>query len=399
MSKPKSFELSITGRRKVNQDSCVVIREGDLTFLAVADGMGGAQGGEIASQEVIEVCRMVISDAAGRQLAPNHLKNILEKIFVESQLRLRRIIENNSRLEGMGTTLSCVLLQNEHYVWGNIGDSRVYRISGSSIKQITVDHSFVEEYRKQHGNDIPDFVRARSNVITRSIGGNDDQADIFPLNKDYETISENEGFLICSDGLLPGMLEAGTDWMAQFLFKAPDLKTAAENLVNYAYRQGSTDNISVVLYQHNQLFKQAKKDQPLPNINIPGKIKSLVGKSDKNKLKAMLALVAMILVAVPLFWLLSSREAKLTEYTIDDGIFTWEAYERRNKQAIEYEVIIFEGEKNVLTDTIVFPREILFCEYRNKLQASEYTIRVRAIIDKGKAGIDHIEQQIKLIDN
>lgn len=260
MNKPKTYFLSERGRREYNQDSCTVFSSGELTLLALADGMGGHNGGEIASQAVIESCEEVISKAARNNPVPDNLKAILEELFLQGQETIRKLVKETPSLAGMGTTLSCVLLLDDCYVWGNIGDSRVYHFNGSRLKQITVDHSFLEEYRQEHGNNIPDFVKARSNVITRSISGDGDQPDIFPLDKSYEKIQWDEGFLICSDGLIPEKSEDRTDWMAAIIAGNEKLENAAKQLVKKAYEMGSTDNISVILYEQMDFERQGLED-------------------------------------------------------------------------------------------------------------------------------------------
>ncbi len=256
MKYQNAFCLSVKGRRKVNQDACFVYREGDLTFIGVADGMGGAHGGEIASREVVKVCRVNIIEAASDNPSPEDLKMILGKVFRDAQERLRGIVQESSELSGMGTTLSCVLMKDGHYVWGNIGDSRVYLIREDKLRQITRDHSLVEEYRQQHGKDIPSFIKQQRNVITRVIGSNQDEADVFPKANDYETLNEDEGFLICSDGLLPESLEQDATWMANYVIGTKTLKAAAQHMICHAYHHGSADNISIVLYEYRSIKRK-----------------------------------------------------------------------------------------------------------------------------------------------
>ncbi len=274
MKYQNAFCLSVKGQRKVNQDACFVYQEGNLTFIGVADGMGGAHGGEIASQEVVEVCRVNIIEAARDNHSPEDLKNILGKVFRDAQERLGEIVQESPELSGMGTTLSCVLMKDKHYVWGNIGDSRVYLIREGKLRQITRDHSLVEEYRQQHGKDIPSFIKQQRNVITRVIGINQDEADVFPKANDYETLNEDEGFLICSDGLLPESLEQDATWMANYVIGTKTLKAAAQHMICHAYHHGSTDNISIVLYEYRSIKRKKTR------------IKKYRFPPDKNKIVA-----------------------------------------------------------------------------------------------------------------
>ncbi len=296
MKFPASYSLTFTGRRAANQDSCIAMQQKNLTFLAVADGMGGANGGEIASQQVIEVCKINIFEAALENPKPADLKKVLKKIFSESQERLAGIISEKPELRGMGTTMSCVLMAGNHYVWGNIGDSRVYLLKGQEIKKITLDHSLVEEYRQQYGNDIPHVIRQRSNVITRSLGGDKDEPDIYPADKDYETINKGEGFLICSDGLIPGKLENDPAWMRDYVLGTKNLKEASVNLVCHAFYQGSKDNISVVLYEHTKFNRKKVKLQKYswPPRDKPAPVQPKARKKKKTGLKVLLTILFLV---------------------------------------------------------------------------------------------------------
>ncbi len=313
MSKPKTYALSYRGRREYNQDACTVFKKGDFTFIAVADGMGGHKGGAEASQLVIETCKDEISKAAKEQSDPKELKGVLKNIFSLCQEKIAGKTRENPDLTGMGTTLSCVLLFKDVYVWGNIGDSRVYHFNGSILTQITVDHSFIEEYRREHGENIPAYVMARSNIITRSLSGDNDKADIFPIDKHYEKIKWDEGFLICSDGLIYEKNANDSTWMAKIIQRNPHLENAAKELIGKAYEEGSSDNITVVLYEHMDFERSQVSDFSTREIKVnsntekisekePGKINSAqknVGKKilpNKSKRKFLIVLLSMILI-------------------------------------------------------------------------------------------------------
>lgn len=246
----KSYCLTYKGRRENNQDACAVITEGSLTLLAVADGMGGHTGGEIASRAVIEACRREVREAAEKNPSDADLKMILENIFTNCQNTIKSEISKNPHLQGMGTTLCCVLILGDTYAWGNIGDSRIYHFNGSVLKQISVDHSYVEEYRSKYGDNIPEYVKKQDNIITRSISGDNDQPDIFPQDKPFANLKWDEGFLLCSDGLIVDKTNSDSSWIMHKIINTASLKEAAENLIGDAFNMGSEDNISVVLYEH-----------------------------------------------------------------------------------------------------------------------------------------------------
>lgn len=251
MSRTSYYAFSFKGRREHNQDVAFCVEYDKLLFLAVADGMGGHHGGEMASKTVARVCAATLENAARNNPGPKNLKTILVQVFSACQEEIRNVVKEMPEFSDMGTTLSCVLISGNYYVWGNIGDSRIYHYNGSRLKQITHDHSLLEEYRKQYGENIPEYIRQRSNVITRSLCADPDLPDIFPENLEYEMLGRDEGFLICSDGLLPEGLRSNNSWMLKILADFDDLKETSEELVKFAFDSGSSDNISVVLYEHD----------------------------------------------------------------------------------------------------------------------------------------------------
>lgn len=352
MDESTSYSISFSGRRKINQDACIIINEGKLTFLAVADGMGGANGGEVASQAVIDVCKQNITEASTETAKPESLKSILNKIYEDCHKRLSEIISEDPGLNGMGTTLSCVLIMDGFYAWANIGDSRVYKISGGNLKQITIDHSFIEEYRSQYGNDIPEYVKSRSHVITRSLGDGKDNPDIFPERDDYEKIKSGEGFLICSDGLIHEKAEGNINWIIDYLLGTKSLKEAAENMVSHAFHRGSADNISVVLYEYDN-FEREKTIitkypyPPTENAETSGNVKKTKARPGRNVLRNILIFLVILLAGVAIHWL-------LREYGMPAGKLQLKESEQKvqiiESQETVPEVIITEEHEDIKWD-------------------------------------------------
>lgn len=308
MDTPRTYALKFKGRREYNQDEAIVVKHGNLIFLGIADGMGGHKGGELASKSVAEVSDSIISEAARKDPAPSELKPILEKLYSDCQQEISRMVADNPEKAGMGTTLSCVLLSGDHYVWGNIGDSRVYHFNGSRLKKITTDHSLIEDYRNQFGSeDIPAYIRSQSNVITRSLSGDGDQPDIYPRDKDFETIKRDEGFLLCSDGLIPGTSGDDNDWMVKIIAGNNTLKDAAEDLVSHAYDLGSNDNISVVLYEHHDFERIIVPEYPkyvYPPVEKPLNTKTEQPKNKKIKYRGRISMIVVAFLALSGYWVL-----------------------------------------------------------------------------------------------
>jgi len=274
------FELSFIGRRKSNQDSSFVVARGDVIFLGVADGMGGTKGGEMASRIVAETCKKIILETSKNEISEKNLKVFLYNLINRCRDELQAAIKSKPELADMGTTLSCVLMAGNCYACANIGDSRVYLFNGKRLEKITTDHSIVEEYKKQYGDKVPDYIRAQGNVITRALGAGEDNPDIYPVDKDYYSLNEGHGFLICTDGLIIDKVIDNQTWMVDYLLGTKTLKDAAENMVCHAFYNDSNDNISVVLFEFGgfrRKRKRIKKYHFPPGSKPARKKKSILG--------------------------------------------------------------------------------------------------------------------------
>lgn len=238
----EAFALSDTGRcRDVNQDSifaqCTPI--GNLRNLfVVADGMGGHQAGDYASAYAI---------ARLRELIQKDTDKIPSELFEWAfQVVNYEIFEKGYRTEelyGMGTTMvACTLDENRMMTVANVGDSRLYVYSKKhGIRQITKDHSYVEELvRRGQLRRDSDLYWQSKNVITRAIGAAKElKTDIFQLE-----LEEGDQILLCSDGL-SNMV---SDSLISLFLEVPDsAEEKAGRLVQEANYAGGTDNISVIV--------------------------------------------------------------------------------------------------------------------------------------------------------
>jgi serine/threonine protein phosphatase PrpC len=212
---------SHVGRRDNNEDAFLTVPERGL--YAVADGMGGYAGGEVAS--AIVVSTLEASCAGPPELAGAILR-------AHEAVRARR----QGTLADMGSTVAALVLGGGHAVIAHVGDSRVYRLRDGQLAQLTRDHSLAEELRAAGGEVSADF--AYRNVITRAVGtpGN--------LRPDVLASSVEVGdvFLLCTDGLTEALDEAA---IAAHLRARPAV--AAPRLVEAAYRAGGRDNITAVV--------------------------------------------------------------------------------------------------------------------------------------------------------
>ncbi len=258
MGKLNYFAESFTGRRKNNQDACSVYDLGNNSYLlAVADGMGGSVGGQVASNLVLDYCREFFTREFEKDVTPDNLKEILQRGLSELQSIIFEKFQSEPELTGMGTTLTCVLIQGDKYVWGNIGDSRTYLLSPDNIEQISVDHTYIQDYKKENDGPIPQSILDQySHYLTKALDGGGDSADIYPENSDYKTLNEGEGFLLCSDGLISNKIENDDSHLHNYVKASESLEQAAKNMISSAYHDGSNDNISVVLAEYGKINRE-----------------------------------------------------------------------------------------------------------------------------------------------
>ncbi len=225
--------LSDAGRkRRRNEDSFVV----DPPFFVVADGMGGAQAGEVASR---------LAAGAFRDFREADELDDEERVAATVQEANRRIYErarDDADASGMGTTVTAALLGDETIVLGHVGDSRAYRIRGGKLEQLTDDHSLVAELVRT-GRLTPEEadVHPQRSVITRALGTDPD------VDVDTFVVAPEPGdvYLLCSDGLTT--MVPGPE-ILRIVGEHSSLAKAGRALVKAANRSGGEDNITVVLF-------------------------------------------------------------------------------------------------------------------------------------------------------
>jgi PPM family protein phosphatase len=235
-----AYALSIAGRRSNNEDA--VCARPDLGLFVVADGLGGYDGGEIASALAIdtihELVRRTAADAdvtwpykldPQRTLAEN-------EVIVATRLAGDRI---NARRKGelvqMGSTVVVVRIADGRAVVAHVGDSRVYRLRDGELSQLTIDHSLVSQMIAAGMQ--PDAAFPFRHVITRALGMPASEPDVAT-----QLVEEGDTYLLCSDGLYDPLDEAT---IAKLLAGPP--AEACRALVDAAYEAGSRDNISAIV--------------------------------------------------------------------------------------------------------------------------------------------------------
>ena len=256
---------SFVGRRANNEDSYrAVILAPDTYFIAVADGMGGAEGGEIASSLILMKIIKYLNEKFKKEIKNNELKSLLSYCFVIAQNVISDKIAEEPELRGMGTTLTCAIIRNGVYVWGNIGDSRLYLINQAECKVLTQDHTYLYDSWKRGEMELTDEnVAKHGHVISRVIDGGGHEPDIYPQVDDYAKLNDGEALIVCSDGAIINKGIISSDWLFEISSEASDLNHLIHSMVNFAYQNGSTDNITVVAYNNGFHFSKSKKSNQL----------------------------------------------------------------------------------------------------------------------------------------
>lgn len=235
----KSFSVTDIGRkRKLNQDFVYSSDEavGNLkNVYIVADGMGGHQAGDYASKCTVET--MVREIRGCFEQSPIR---ILSRAIRIANDQVRRKAREDESLYGMGTTVVAATVLGKYLQVANVGDSRLYIIN-EEVRQITRDHSLVEEMVRMGGLDRE---AARNhpdkNIITRAIGARDTiEIDFF-----HEELKSGDLILMCSDGLT-NMLE--DEEIGRILKTPGTIEERAERLIDAANQNGGRDNIAVIL--------------------------------------------------------------------------------------------------------------------------------------------------------
>jgi protein phosphatase len=223
-----------TGRQRSANEDSVFVRS---PLFVIADGMGGARAGEVASKTVVE--------AFDRPLPEAPPERVLKETIEGANRTVYSLARKDPNLSGMGTTTTAAILDenSDEVAIGHVGDSRAYRLRRGKLERLTRDHSLVEEMRRKgqlteaQAEDHP-----QRSIITRSVGP-EPEVDV-----DLQTVPAQAGdiFLLCSDGLTT-MLD--DEHIERLLARASSMPAAVRSLVDEANRAGGRDNISVVAFR------------------------------------------------------------------------------------------------------------------------------------------------------
>lgn len=232
---PKSAAISHVGKiRNNNQDSGYA----GVHLFIVADGMGGHAGGDVAS--AITVKEMAGSDQSFT--SAEDAVEALQQALASANARLAETVFEHSELTGMGTTVSAIVLVGSQLAIAHIGDSRIYRLRGSRLTQITSDHTFVQRLVDSGRITVDEAaVHPRRSVLMRVLGDVDATPEIDTL---VEEAQPGDRWLICSDGLSSYVPE---EKIAAAFEADRDAHDVAQRLVKESLDQGAPDNVTVVV--------------------------------------------------------------------------------------------------------------------------------------------------------
>jgi PPM family protein phosphatase len=267
MSQLQYHAVTFVGRRENNEDAHLELTlEGGITFLAVADGMGGATSGEVASSLVLHAAEEFLRQVQAELQQATELKQFVRRIFDKAQNAVHDRKQVDAGLQGMGTTMVCLLALGNHYVIGNLGDSRAYLVRQEGMVQLTQDHSYVQDYLEKEGTVAPaSLLLMYANYLTHSIDGGADLPDIFPKDEDCFSFKEGECVLLCSDGLTTDKTSQSPSEKLRLIIEGTrSLRVAAEQLISNAFYSGSSDNITVSLVQYGGKKIRRRHDRKLP---------------------------------------------------------------------------------------------------------------------------------------
>jgi serine/threonine protein phosphatase PrpC len=242
-------ETNVGMKRTHNEDNFTCLDEDHL--YVVADGMGGHASGEVASQMAIDTLREFFRATTADPEATWPYKMDKSRGYEENRLitsiklanlRIYEAAQRDAKLRGMGTTAVGILVVEDGVLIAHVGDSRVYRVRGGKMEQLTEDHSLLNDYIKMKRlseEEIANFPH--KNVIVRALG----MKETVKVDTQLDKPQPGDIYVLCSDGLCG---PASDDEIEEIvLAEQKDLKKAASELINRANSNGGPDNITVVL--------------------------------------------------------------------------------------------------------------------------------------------------------
>jgi protein phosphatase len=243
---PLTIELSAAvdpGRARSNNEDSVAL-DSEVSLAVLADGMGGYNAGEVASNMATSFIRTELGRwlrEASASASDGEVRRAMDICVDNANRAIFNAANSNPQYAGMGTTLVVAVVRDTRLLVGHVGDSRAYRLRGGRLQQITRDHSLLQE-QIDAGLITPEQAAfsANKNLVTRAVG----VEDTVLLETHQHDIQPGDTYVMCSDGLSDMLDDAS---IGQVLLAHDSLPAACQALIDAANDAGGKDNISVVL--------------------------------------------------------------------------------------------------------------------------------------------------------
>jgi len=237
--------------RDINEDSFNVLAgypNVPISFI-IADGMGGHNSGEVASQMAVDFVSNYIMESPEAFTDEKRISEAICDVIEKANSKIFSVSSEQNENTGMGTTLVMAILCGKKIYFGHVGDSRAYVLREGIINQITTDHSFIEELVKNGSISRKEaMTHPKRNLITRALGCYEKiEVDIYTCN-----VKENDVYILCTDGLT-NLIEDSD--MKDILENFDDPEAACSELVGLANSRGGDDNITVIVFKTGKTAK------------------------------------------------------------------------------------------------------------------------------------------------
>jgi protein phosphatase len=259
-------DRGLNERRPLNEDS--FLADVDRSIFAVADGVGGAEAGEVASQTAIEV----LDEAFRHQVNGTDIEDLMELAIQRANASIHQMAQEHAKFSMMATTIVALHIDGNLATFGHVGDSRLYRLTpDGKLHRETEDHSVVEEEVRAGRMTAEQAANHPSkNVISRALGAEDS------VEVDMKTIEVEEGteFLLCTDGITRHISD---NELRQLLIVNDDLESTCAELKRRCYERGAEDNLTVVIVRAGKRIVSEDRTEELeptitpehPTVEIP----------------------------------------------------------------------------------------------------------------------------------
>ena len=413
---PATAEVSVPGRRSYNEDVAVRLHERvggvPVSLVAVADGMGGHERGEVAAALAADALRAgwepfvrgLSATVADGHAADAVARGFLRAAFHDAEARIAAASNGAS----MGTTLTAALALGSRALTANVGDSRCYMARADGIAQLTEDHSVVAEAVREGALTPAEAASSPyQNALTRSLDGSGDaEPDLNPPAGGWIELGDGAILLACSDGLCGALPD---DRLEALLRKTPTLQDGLEAAVAAAYERGSSDNITLVGLEHGAvprspaaashdpaavgaMLHQARGGTPPLDVTAAPETAPRPGQpAGLGRTPWVLAAVAgALLVAVAMFLWRGDAEPPAFETATTRTTIAWRLLADGASPA-GYRVFVSTAEQELLAtvdtpDTLLTLAAVAEATEARRLPPGEYVWRVEALRPSGRPG-------------